>query len=282
MTPAQKLRLYREKYGIRLRKGLSQNFLADPAVLSRIAGALEIRRGECVVEVGAGAGFLTERLLDAGARVIAVEVDRAMAGLLEGELGGNPALEVVRADILALDLGEELARRGVTRCAVTGNLPYHVTTPVLFRLIEQRGLVSRMILMVQREVGIRMAAKPGGKEYGALSVGTAYACSCERLFEVGPGAFIPPPRVRSAVLRLIPRDPPLGPEREAALFRLVRAAFSQRRKMLVNAVAEVAGGREAAGRALARAGLNGSRRGETLSLEEYLALAGGISTGPRP
>lgn len=273
MTPAQKLSMYRERYGIRLRKSLSQSFLVDPAVLGRIADSLAPGEGEAVVEIGAGAGFLTEQLLERGARVFAVEVDRSMADVLEAELGGNPRLEVMNDDALAVDTGDLARRAGQAKCAVIGNLPYHVATPVIFHLLSQREAVSRLVLMVQREVGVRMAAGPGSREYGALSVGTAYAADCRRLFDVGPGAFIPPPRVRSSVLALVPRPPLMEGREEERLFALVRASFGQRRKMLVNAVGELAGGRAAAERALARAGVDGTRRGETLSLAEFMSLA---------
>jgi len=218
-------------------------------------------------------------LLDTGARVVAIEVDEAMVELLRDGLGKHPRLEIINADMLRVDMAGLLAGLGVERCVVAGNLPYHITTPVLFHLVPQRDRISRMVLMVQREVGIRMAAGPGGKEYGALSVGVAYGCSCEKLFEVGPGAFIPRPKVRSAVLRLVPVEPRLDEAGEGTLFALVRAAFGQRRKMLVNAVAEVTGGRDAAREALVRSGIEVTRRGETLSLDEFIVLAKGIGHG---
>ena len=273
MTPAQKLRLYKEKYGITLKKGLSQSFLADPAVLSRVAGSLDIRKGEWVVEVGAGAGFLTEHLLKAGARVIAIEVDPGMVEVLEEEMGGHPDLEIVSADILTVDLARLLDGRGVDKCAVAGNLPYHITTPTVFHLLEARTRVSRMALMVQLEVGERMSAKPGGKEYGALSLGVSYGCVCERLFTVGPGAFIPPPQVKSAVMRLIPVEPSLTKRQEKVLFTIVKQAFSQRRKMLINAVAEALGGKEEARKVLEMAGIREKNRAENIDLKGFISIA---------
>jgi len=273
MTPAQKLKLYKDKYGIKLKKGLSQSFLADPAVLARVAESLVIRKGEWVVEVGAGAGFLTEQLLNAGARVIAIEVDEGMVEVLEGELGTNPSLEIVRADILAVDLGQLLDRHGVDKCAVAGNLPYHITTPTVFHLLDSRNMISRMTLMVQLEVGERMAAKPGGKEYGALSLGVSYGCVCERLFTVGSGAFIPPPQVKSAVMKLIPIEPVLTKKQEKALFFIVKQAFSQRRKMLINAVAEALGGKEEAKKVLEKVGISAEKRAENIDLQGFMSIA---------
>ena len=273
LTPAQKLKLYKEKYGITLKKGLSQSFLADPAVLARVAGSLAIRKGECVVEVGPGAGFLTEHLLKAGARVIAIEIDETMVRVLEEEYGDNPDLEVVNADILSVDLAELLDRRGLDNCAVAGNLPYHITTPTVFHLLEARTRVSRMALMVQLEVGERMAARPGGKEYGALSLGVAYGCVCERLFTVGPGAFIPPPQVKSAVMKLTPVEPSLTNGQEKVLFFIVKQAFSQRRKMLINAVAEALGGKEEARNVLEKAGISDKKRAENIDLQGFISIA---------
>jgi len=273
MTPAQKLKIYREKYGITLKKGLSQSFLADPAVLGRVADSLKIAKGEWVVEVGAGAGFLTEYLLKAGARVIAIEIDGGMVEVLEGELGGNPNLEVVNADVLTVDIGQLLDRHGVEKCAVAGNLPYHITTPTVFHLLDARARVSRMALMVQLEVGDRMAAGPGGKEYGALSLGVAYGCVCERLFTVGAGAFIPPPQVKSAVMSLIPVEPLLNKSQEKVLFTIVKQAFSQRRKMLINAVAEALGGKEEARKVLEMAGISDKERAENIDLQGFIGIA---------
>lgn len=228
-----------------------------------------------MVEVGPGAGFLTARLLAAGARVTAIEVDPVMIALLREHLGEPERLTVVEGDVLETALGPLLARANAARCIVVGNLPYHITTPALFKLLPERARVDRMVFTVQREVGGRMAAGSGSKTYGALSVAIAYAARCERLFGVGAGSFVPRPKVESVVVRLTPVPARLDPAREARLFALVRASFGQRRKMLSNAVAEVAGGRDEARALLARAGIDGRRRGETLRLEEFLSLVEG-------
>lgn len=225
-----------------------------------------------MVEVGPGAGFLTARLLATGARVVAVEVDPVMVALLGEHLGAPANLVVEQADILETDLAALLARAGAARCVVVGNLPYHITTPALFKLLPERQRIDRMVFTVQREVGARMAAGPGSKTYGSLSVAIAYAARCERLFGIGAGSFVPRPKVDSIVVRLTPVPPRLAAAAEARLFALVRAAFGQRRKMLSNAVADVAGGREEAKELLGRAGVDGRRRGETLTLEEFIQV----------
>jgi len=272
-TPAQALRLLQAEHRIKFRKSLGQHFLVDPRALDGIVRALDPRPGEVVVEVGSGAGFLTERLLETKARVIAVEIDPAMADLLDRRLGSSSALAIVRGDILKTDLGATLRSAGASECRVVGNLPYQITTPVLFRFLGERDRVTRMVFTVQREVGIRMAAGPGSKDYGALSVAVAYASRCESLFAIAPASFVPRPQVRSVVVRLDPLPRRLAAAAEARLFSVVRAAFGQRRKMLVNSVAEVAGGKDAARAILARAGLDETRRGETLSLAEFERLA---------
>jgi 16S rRNA (adenine1518-N6/adenine1519-N6)-dimethyltransferase len=261
------------EHQFKFRKSLGQHFLVDPRALDGIVRALAPELGETVVEVGPGAGFLTERLLEAGARVIAVEVDPVMADLLARHTGSPPALTIVREDILSTDLAALLAPSGVKTCRVVGNLPYQITSPVLFKFLASRDRVTKMVFTVQREVGTRMAAGPGSKDYGSLSVAVAYAARCESLFGIAPAAFVPRPRVQSVVVRLTPLPRRLTAEREARLFALVRAAFQQRRKQLVNSVAEVAGDKEAARALLAAAGLDETRRGETLTLAEFELLA---------
>jgi 16S rRNA (adenine1518-N6/adenine1519-N6)-dimethyltransferase len=249
---------------------------------------LAVRPGDLVLEVGAGAGFLTERLLGAGARVLAVEIDPVLVKMLKHSIGFSPRLKIIEADVLSLDLAGILDAENAGECLVTGNLPYHITSPILFHLFgcchgagEGGSRVARMVLMVQREVGIRMMAGPGGKEYGALSVAVAYRARCEKLFEVAPDAFLPKPRVRSAVMRLLPVRPSLRPDEEKGLFALTRAAFGQRRKMLANALAGIAGGKEAAERLLAECSMDPKRRGETLSLEEFRMLARAVAVDDR-
>jgi len=278
-TPSRILRELQSRHPFRFRRSLSQNFLVDPMALEGIARAVGAGPGDTVLEVGAGAGFLTRELLRSGARVLAVELDPVMAGLLREVTGDHPNLSVIEADILALDITALLDREGVRKCMVAGNLPYHVTTPALFHILATRDRVERMIFTVQREVGVRMAAGPGTKDYGALSLAVAYGGTCERIFGVPAAAFVPRPKVDSVVVRLVPVAGRLHGEVERRFFSVVRAAFGQRRKMLLNSVARAFGGREEAARALAAAGIGKDRRGETLSLEDFIRLAGDAGRG---
>jgi 16S rRNA (adenine1518-N6/adenine1519-N6)-dimethyltransferase len=270
------------KYGLRAKKSWGQNFLADEAILDAIAALAVAEPGERVVELGAGLGHLTARLLLRGAEVLAVERDRDMARVLRGELGDRVA--VLEADAARLDYGE-LARRpsasaGVPdaapaprQVAVVGNLPYHLTSPILFRLLDQSGWVSRAVLLLQREVAERLAAAPGSRTWGLLSVLLQQRAevTLERL--VPPGAFHPAPRVESAVVRISFGAPPVEVADPERFRRLVKAGFAQRRKTLGNALR---GGRiapaESLARALASSGVDPARRAETLTVAEWAAL----------
>jgi 16S rRNA (adenine1518-N6/adenine1519-N6)-dimethyltransferase len=264
-----------DRHGLRAKKSWGQNFLADEAVQDAIARLAVERPGEVVVEIGAGLGHLTERLVAHGARVVAVERDRDMARVLRAELGDRVA--VVEADAARADLGALAARApgggAVGRVAVAGNIPYHLTGPILFSLLDQADAVSRAVLLVQREVAERLAAAPGTKDWGLLSVLLGQRGSVEIDRVVPRGAFHPPPRVDSAVVSidLHGRAPRCADPRRFRL--LVKGGFGQRRKTLRNALeaARIAP-REALADAFAASGIDPGRRGETLAVEEWEAL----------
>ena len=264
-----------EKHGLRAKKSWGQNFLADEAVLDSIARLAVERSGEAVVEIGSGLGHLTERLVAHGARVVAVERDRDMAHVLRAEFGDRIAL--VEADAARCRFGElaRLAPGGAPegRVAVAGNIPYHLTAPILFSILDQAADVSRAVLLVQKEVAERLAAPPGTKDWGVPSVLLRQRGGVELDRVVPRGAFHPPPRVDSAVVRidLHGREPACADGRRFRL--LVKAGFAQRRKTLRNALeaARVVPAEVLAG-AFATAGIDPSRRGETLSVEEWEAL----------
>jgi 16S rRNA (adenine1518-N6/adenine1519-N6)-dimethyltransferase len=257
-----------EKYGLRAKKSWGQNFLGDEEILDHIARLAVDRPGELVVELGAGLGHLTARLLARGAEVIAVERDRELAGVLRGELGER--MQLLEADAARL---EYLPLARGAKVAVVGNLPYHLTSPILFGLLDQADVLSRAVLLVQSEVAHRLAALPGTKAWGLLSVLLQHRAQVSVERRVPSGAFLPPPRVESAVLRLA-FGPARSPVADPARFRrLVKAGFAQRRKVLANSLAA---GRIAPADSLAaaldRAGIDARRRGETLTVEEWAAL----------
>ncbi len=250
-------------------KKLGQNFLTDPEIARRIAAAAALTPADTVLEIGAGIGSLTQWLAESGARVIAVELDQRLLPVLAVTLQGYANVRVVNADILKMDILRETG--GPFK--VCANLPYYITTPVILALLEQKLPMERMVVMVQKEVALRMAAAPGGREYGALSVAIQYYTEAALAFTVPATAFTPAPAVESAVMACTRRlRPPVAVE-EKIFFRVVRAAFSQRRKMLSNALRTM--GLDAAQCAswLQLADIDGNRRGETLNLEDFAALA---------
>jgi len=273
-----------QRHGLRPKKSWGQNFLVDTRVQERIVAAAAVSSDDVVVEIGAGLGALTRRLVAHAGQVIAIEHDVDLATLLEQELGSCPGLRIERADALGFDLAEA-ARAAGRPLVVIGNLPYQITSSLLFAITDAaaRGqVVGRAILMVQKEFAQRMLAGPGSKVYGRLSVMVQQQAEGEILFHVGPGAFHPRPAVTSTVLRLRPRPTPMAPVRDPAQFaQVVKQAFAARRKMLRRALEPLAGA-EAAGRALAQAGIEGTRRAEELSVAEFAHLAdafGPVRTG---
>ena len=250
----------------RPRKRFGQHFLHDPGMRRRLVAAIAPKPGERLVEIGPGLGALTVPLLEAAGRLDVVEFDRDLVEPLQAACAGLGELRVHLADALAFDFCALAAPE--ERLRVVGNLPYNISTPLLFHLFEQLGCIRDCHFMLQKEVVQRLAAGPGGKEYGRLSVMTQYHCRVERLFTVPPGAFQPPPKVDSAVVRLIPHpEPPVAVPGARRLGEVVARAFGQRRKTLRNALRGLAD--EAAFEA---AGVTPGRRAETLTLEEFAAL----------
>jgi 16S rRNA (adenine1518-N6/adenine1519-N6)-dimethyltransferase len=270
-----------QSHGLRAKKSWGQNFLVDTGVQERIVAAASVGSDDVVVEIGAGLGALTRRLVAHAGQVIAIEHDAELAALLEQELGTCPGLRVERADALGFDFAAA-ARAAGRPLVVVGNLPYQITSPLLFAITDAAAggrAIGRAILMVQKEVAQRMLAGPGSKVYGRLSVMVQQQAEGEMLFHVGPGAFHPRPSVTSSVLRLRPRLKPLAPVRDPARFaQVVKQAFATRRKMLRRALEPLAGA-QAAAHALARAGILGTRRAEELTVAEFARLADAFDPG---
>ena len=261
----------------RPRKRLGQNFLVHERVIDSILRLLELSPQDEILEIGPGLGFLTRRLVERAAKVWAVEVDSFLVDWLQrSSLRNHPALQLIHADILKMPLDETLPRHKIKLVA---NLPYSISTPVLFRLFDWRARFASMVLMVQKEVADRIASGPGSKAYGTLSVWCQVHGRITDKVPVSPEAFYPRPRVRSTVLKIELFPEPLVPIKEIAHLRgLVRSAFGQRRKTLANALtsrlkcsrAEVEG-------FLRTEGVDPGRRGETLRVEEFIHLAQALS-----
>ena len=255
---------------LRADKKLGQNFLIDEQVVRQIVAAAELSEADTVLEVGPGIGTLTQGLAESKAQVVAVELDTRLLPVLATTLEGYDNVRVVHGDILKVDIMEEV---GVPNFKVCANLPYYITTPIIFALLEKRLPMERLVAMVQKEVAERMAAQPGGKDYGALSVAIQYYTEPEIAFIVPPTSFIPAPAVDSAVIVCKRREkPPVEVCDEALFFRVVKAAFSLRRKMLSNSLKNMGIKSEQVAKWLELAGVDGKRRAETLSLEDFAKL----------
>ncbi len=249
----------------RPRKRFGQHFLVDDAVIEAIVAAVDPRPGEAIVEIGPGLGALTRPLLERCGALIAIELDRDLAARLRA----LPGLVVVQDDVLRVDFGALAASRGATRLRIVGNLPYNISTPILFHLLDAAEHIADQHVMLQREVALRMAAAPGGRDYGRLSVMLQWRYAIEPVLDVAAAAFDPPPKVESAVVRMTPKAAAPGVD-AATLGEIVRVAFSQRRKLL----------RHTLGRWLEERGAAGSfdtqRRAEEVPVEEYLRLAASL------
>lgn len=259
------------RFGLRLQKKWGQNFLISPAMVAQIVAAADLAPGAPVLEIGPGIGTLTQGLAKTGAAVTAVELDPALPAILAETLAPYPNVRIVSGDILQTDIPGLMGNEPFT---VAANLPYYITTPILLHLLETRLPLRRLVLMMQKEVAERLTAAPGTKAYGAVTVAVQYYTEAEILFEVPPESFLPPPNVTSAVALFRPRAvPPVSVRDERMLFRIVRLAFAQRRKTFRNNLRAAGWDSEACDRLLTAAGIDGARRGETFSLEEFARLA---------
>ena len=265
------------RYDFSLSKGFGQNFIINPGVCPRIAEASGIGPGWGALEIGPGIGVLTEQLAERADKVVSVEVDTRLQPLLAETMAGHPNFKLVLGDVLKVDLAALLkAEFPGMPVAVCANLPYYITSPILMRLLEERLPIRSITVMVQKEAAQRLCAAPGTRQAGAISYAVAYYAAPELLFTVQPGSFYPAPKVTSAVIRLTLHDtPPVQPANgdERGLFRLIRAAFSQRRKTAANAVAAGLGlPKPRVTAALQTAGLDTRLRPEQLTLAYYCAL----------
>ncbi|MEF3306536.1 16S rRNA (adenine(1518)-N(6)/adenine(1519)-N(6))-dimethyltransferase RsmA [Paenibacillus sp. GYB003] len=270
------------KHGFTLKKSLGQNFLTDANILHKIAASAGLDSAKGVLEIGPGIGALTQQLAKAAGKVVAVEIDGRLLPILEETLAPYPHVSVVHGDVLKIDL-DALWREhfsGCSKVSVVANLPYYVTTPIIMKLLDRKLPLEYIVVMIQREVAERMSAKPGGKEYGSLSIAVQYYAETEIVAIVPPTVFIPQPNVDSAVIRLKLREaPPVHVEDEALFFDVVHACFAQRRKTISNNL--LAGlfdkaSKPAMEAILADCGIDPSRRGETLAIDEYARLSNAI------
>ena len=256
-------------FNLRASKRLGQNFLIDAEVVQKIVEAAEISEGDEVLEIGPGIGTLTQGLLEVGAKVTAVELDKKLPAVLEKTLAGYENFKLVQGDILKVDLKNLMSKN----FKVVANLPYYITTQILLTLLEKKLPITKIVTMVQREVAERMTAAPGSKIYGALSVAVQFRSDARIAFDVQPTAFLPRPEVTSSVVVCDVKETDLKVADEDFFIKVVRAAFGQRRKTLLNSLTGAGFPREVILQSLDAAEISPSRRAETLSLEEFAKLA---------
>jgi 16S rRNA (adenine1518-N6/adenine1519-N6)-dimethyltransferase len=275
LTPSA-LRALAARHGIRPRKSLGQHFLLEPSLARRIVEEAGVSAGDRVVEVGPGLGSLTVALAEAGARVVAVEVDRALEPALREVVGGLPNVRVVIGDALSIDWGPVLPGGPWTMVA---NLPYNVAVPLVMRVLETERRVRRLVVMVQREVGERLSAEAGDEQYGAVSVKVAYRARARVLRRVARSVFWPRPNVDSVILAIERRPPPVDVD-EASLWRVVQEAFAQRRKTVRAALVRLGLTRADALDVLARCGIDPDARPEQLDLGAFACVAERLPVSP--
>ncbi|NLA40891.1 MAG: ribosomal RNA small subunit methyltransferase A [Smithella sp.] len=272
-TPGEILQRYR----IRPDKRRGQSFLTDLNTIHKIAAAGKITREDLVVEIGAGFGVLTGNIAQRAGRLIAVEIDLKLVGILQKELAQCKQVEVFSGDILKFDFSC-ISKQYKSKIKVVGNIPYNISSPVVFHLLAHRRVIRDFTLMLQKEVVERLVSAPGRKSYGVPSVLLQMYADMKKLFDVPPGCFYPAPKITSSVMQgKFLEEPRFALEDEKLFNRLVRASFAQRRKMLANNLKQAAFlkelGEEDITSALRQAGIDGKRRGETLSVEEFGALS---------
>ncbi len=278
LTAPSAVKILMKKHNFRCRKSMGQNFLADANIVNKIISSASVQKDDVVVEIGPGLGVITQAAAMLAKRVIALELDRGLPPILEETLQGLDNVHIVIGD--AMETNFDNMVKGVAdhsgQYKIIANLPYYITTPLIMHLIKSRFNISLCVVMVQQEVAERMAALPGGKDYGALSVAVQYYTEVQYLFKVPGTVFIPRPEVDSAVVMLVRRSvPPVKTPDEELFFKIVRGSFGQRRKTLLNSLGAAfpSISREKLKFFLLNAGVDPIRRGETLSLEEFAGIA---------
>jgi 16S rRNA (adenine1518-N6/adenine1519-N6)-dimethyltransferase len=275
LGPFPDARVLLDKYGLRAKKQFGQNFLVSDRALRAIADATVATDEDWIVEIGAGLGTLTAQIVErvTAGKVIALEADPDMVRVLRAELGTVDNLEIHHTDAMRFDLRAEASLKKIIVC---GNLPYHLASQLMFKVIDVRDRVQHAVFMIQKEMADRIVAKPGGKDYGALGVMIRTYADVTTVIKVGAGSFVPPPKIDSTVIKIVPLAETRAPIADEAHYsKVVHAAFGQRRKTLRNALrAQFEDGPIDA--ALAKTGIDGGRRGETLDIAEFAALANAL------
>lgn len=260
-----------KRFDIKMSKKLGQNFLIKRGIVDEIVKAADLQEGEPVLEIGPGIGTLTQGLAQSGANVTAIELDTRLLEVLDTTLAQYSNVTIVHGDVLKLDVPSIMNHEPFK---VVANLPYYITTPIIMSLLESRLPIERLVVMVQKEVALRMVAKPGTKDYGALSVAVQYYTKSDIVLDVPPKSFLPAPAVTSSVIRCVLRDKsPVDVVDEKLFFRVVKAGFAQRRKTFANTMKTTGLSKDRIEELLVKANIDGQRRGETFTLQEFADVA---------
>lgn len=269
------------KYGFSFQKRFGQNFLVDRNIIEHILDGAAITEDDVVLEIGPGIGSLTQAIAERAKKVIAVEIDKKLIPMLEETMSAYENIRIINEDILKLNINALIEEEGIEGIKVVANLPYYITTPIIMNLLEKDIPVESITVMVQKEVADRMNAQPGVKSYGSLSLATGFYAETELVTMVAPGCFIPQPKVESAVIKLTKRlVKPVDVEDEALMFKIIRGAFAQRRKTMVNSLFNSNAtdlSKESILKALEALKMDPRIRGEALNLAEFAAFTNQVT-----
>jgi len=266
-----------KKYNFHIKKGYGQNFLTDQHVINKIIAGANVDETDLVIEIGPGIGGLTERLASQARHVIAIEIDKSLIPILEDNFSEYSNIEILNQDILKTNISDIIAEHGAKSAKIVANLPYYITTPIIMDILESKAPIESMTIMIQKEVGQRIKAAAGTKDYGALTLGVAYRAHAELIANVPRNSFVPRPNVDSVVLRLdVLKEPPISVHDETLLFKIIKAAFEQRRKTLINCLfnlLDLGLSKEELAVLFNKRGFDANVRGEDLTLSDFAELA---------
>ena len=278
----------KERHNFQLSKSLGQNFITDKSVIEKIVEGSDVTENDLVIEIGPGIGVLTAEAAETAAKVVAIEIDKRLIPILEETLAEYDNIRVVNQDVLKTDINEIIleereAGSFTGGVKIMGNLPYYITTPIIMGILESGVEADSITIMMQKEVADRIKSSPGGKIYGAISVAVQYYCEVEQVASVPKEVFVPRPKVDSAVLKLaIRKERPVDLIDEKSFFACIKAGFGQRRKTLLNSLTGVNGlAKDDIKEILEEAGIEPSRRAETLDINEFAAIANGVAERSR-
>ena len=272
-----------KKYGIHANKSLGQNFLIDDDVINKIIESADISNNDLVIEIGPGLGTLTNELIKKAKKVIAIELDNRMIEILEDRFSLYDNIEIINQDVLKVNLNEiikkEKSKNAIKSTKIVANLPYYITTPIIMKLLEEKGDFESITVMIQKEVADRLCETPGGKLSGAITYSVYYYAEAEKVLGVPHSSFIPAPEVDSEVINLkIRKEPPVKIKDQEKLFKIIKHAFMQRRKTLINALSQcdLFSGKEQIRNILTDLGINEKVRGEELTLKDFADITNKI------